>query len=227
VNIGTGLPEHVCAALYAAGMHEEITLLVESGPIGGLPAPGLYFGASFSPRWIISSAEMFRLCYERLDATCLGALEVDGDGNVNASRRGDSPRDYVGPGGFIDLSTAAKTIVFVSGWAIHGEMALEDGHVRIVDRGTPKFVERVREITFNGQRALAAGKRVLYATPVGLFRLTARGMELASVMPGFDVRRDILDATPMRVVLPESGDPSIVPPPVVSGDGFALRFAAQ
>jgi propionate CoA-transferase len=227
VNIGTGLPEQVCVALFAAGVHEEITLLVESGPMGGLPAPGLYFGASFSPRRIISSAEMFRLCYERLDATCLGALEVDGEGNVNASRRSDSPRDYVGPGGFIDLSTAAHTIVFVSGWAIHGEVAVEDGRVRVVERGAPKFVERVREVTFNGRRALAAGKGVFYATPVGLFRLTARGMELASVMPGLDVRRDVLDATPMRVVLPETGDPSVVPRAVVSGDDFALSFASQ
>lgn len=220
VNIGTGLPEGVCDALLAAGLHDAITLLVESGPVGGLPAPGLFFGASFSPREIISSIEMFKRCYARLDATCLGVLEADGEGNVNVSRRSDDVRAYVGPGGFIDLTTAARTIVFVSDWMVDGELALEEGRVRVAKRGRPKFVSRIREITFNGPRAVAAGKRVYYATPVGLFRLTRAGMELASVMPGIDVRRDILDVASMRIVVPETVALPIVPRAIVTGDGF-------
>jgi propionate CoA-transferase len=220
VNIGTGLPEQVCEMLFAAGLHEQVTLLVESGPVGGVPAPGVYFGASFSPQRILSSAEMFKLCYDRLDATCLGVLEADGEGNVNVSRRSEALRDYVGPGGFIDLTAAARTIVFVSGWMVHGEIAVEDATVRVVRRGPPKFVERVREITFNGPLARAAGKHVFYATPVGLFELTRRGMELVSVMPGIDVRRDVLDVASMRIVLPERAIP-IVPTSIVTGRGFA------
>jgi propionate CoA-transferase len=227
VNIGTGLPEGVCDALFTAGLHDAVTLLVESGPVGGLPAPGLFFGASLSPREIISSIDMFKLCYERLDATCLGALEADGDGNVNVSRKSDQVRDYVGPGGFIDLTAAAHTIVFVSDWMVGGEFAVDDGSVRIVRRGRPKFVARVREITFNGQRALAAGKRVWYATPVGLFRLTRRGMELTSIMPGIDVRRDVLGVASMRVVLPETDEIPVVPRSVVTGDGFTPRLARR
>jgi propionate CoA-transferase len=225
VNIGTGLPEHVCEALFEAGLHTQLTLLVESGTVGGLPAPGLYFGASFSPREIISSAAMFRRCYERLDATCLGALEVDGEGNVNVSRRSDGVHDYVGPGGFIDLTTAARTIVFVSGWVVRGEIAVDGGTVRIVRRGAPKFVPRVREVTFNGPRALAAGKRVFYATPVGLFRLSERGVELVQVMPGIDIRRDILAVASMPIVVPERVP--VVPAAVVSGQGFAPRLACS
>lgn len=223
VNVGTGLPERVCRLLFEAGLHEEVTLLVESGPLGGVPAAGLYFGASFSPRKILSSAEMFRLTYERLDATCLGALEVDSEGNVNVSRRSDGPSDYVGPGGFVDLTTAAEVIVFLSGWTVHGRIVVEDGRVRIARGGDPKFVDRVREITFNGARAVAAGKRVFYATPVGLFRLSSRGMELVSVMPGIDVERDILDAVAMRVTLPRGPVP-VVPRSVVTGEGFSLRL---
>jgi propionate CoA-transferase len=223
VNIGTGLPEHACRALTDAGLHEHVTLLVESGPVGGVPAGGIYFGAAFSPKRIISSAEMFALCYERLDATCLGALEVDAAGNVNVSRRSDACRDYVGPGGFIDLTTAARTIVFASAWMRHEELTVADGLVRIVRRGAPKFVAQVREITFNGARALATGKRVFYATPVGLFRLTARGVELVRVMPGIDVRRDILDVAAMPIVLPESGTIPLVPLAIVTGESFTLR----
>lgn len=224
VNIGTGYPEHACRALCDAGMHERFTLLVESGPVGGAPAGGVFFGAAFSPRRIVSSAEMFALCRERLDATCLGALEVDAAGNVNVSRRSDGCRDYVGPGGFIDLSTAARTIVFACDWMLDGAFALRDGCVRVVRRGAPKFVARVREITFDGRRALAAGKQVFYATPVGLFRLTSGGVELAQVMPGIDVRRDVLDVATMPIVVPAPAGPPLVPWEIVSGEGFATRL---
>jgi propionate CoA-transferase len=227
VNIGTGLPERVCRILFENGLHEQVTLLVESGPVGGVPASGLYFGASFSPRAILSSAEMFARTAERLDATCLGALEADGDGNVNVSRRSEGPRDYVGPGGFIDLTAAARTIVFVSGWIVRGVIAVADGKVRIVRAGEPKFVDRVREVTFNGARAIAAGKRVFYATPVGLFHLTRRGMELVSVMPGIDVERDVLELSSMRVVLPTPGPIPVVSRAVVTGEGFALSLGAS
>ena len=222
--IGTGLPEQVCPLLYEAGLHEEITLLVESGPLGGVPAAGLYFGAAFSPRQILSSAEMFRRCYERLDAACLGVLEVDTAGNVNVSRRGDGIAEYVGPGGFIDFTTAARSIVFVSGWMTGGRIVLEDGQMRLVRRGCPKFVERVREVTFNGPRGLQAGKRVFWATPVGLFRLSERGLELVAVMPGIDVRRDILDLATAHIHIPADGEVKMVSPAVVTGEGFDLRL---
>jgi propionate CoA-transferase len=227
VNIGVGLPEEVAHVVFESGALDRVTFAVESGPLGGLPAPGVYFGASFSPERMLSSAEMFKLCYRRLDATCLGVLQADGNGNVNVSRRGDGPRNYVGPGGFIDLSTAARTVIFVSAWMAHGEVSVEGGKLRVRKRGRPKFVERVDEITFNGRRALAAGKKVFFATHVGLFRLTGAGMELAAVMPGVDVRRDVLDFAPMKIVLPRSGQVPLVPTAVVTGDGFSLRFAAR
>lgn len=193
VNIGTGLPEEVAAAMVEAGWHDRVTFLVESGPVGGVPAPGVYFGAAIHPERLVSSAEMFRMTGERLDATCLGALQVDAAGNVNVSLRAPGPCGFVGPGGFIDLSTAARTIVFVSQWMQGGAMTLSGGRVRIARRGAPKFVPRVDQITFNGRRALAAGKQVFWATPVGLFTLTRRGVELTAVMPGIDVERDVLD----------------------------------
>jgi propionate CoA-transferase len=205
VNIGVGMPEEVARVVYQAGRLDDVTFVVESGVLGGLPAPGLYFGAALCPERIISSADMFALCYQQLAATCLGALQVDSEGNVNVSKRGDGARNYVGPGGFIDLTAAAPTIVFVSAWTARGEVAVDGTQLRIVKRGTPKFVDRVDEITFSGPHALAAGKRVFYATHVGLFQLTSRGMELVRVMPGIDVRRDVVDGTPMEVVLPETG----------------------
>jgi len=63
---------------------------------------------------------------------------------------------------------------------------------------------------------------VLYVTPVGTFRLTERGMQLTSVMPGIDVRKDIIEATPMRIALPVSGKVPVISQSVVTGNGFAL-----
>jgi acyl CoA:acetate/3-ketoacid CoA transferase len=49
-------------------------------------------------------------------------------------------------------------------------------------------------------------------------------MTLIRVMPGIDIRRDILDATPMKIVLPEDGRVAVVPPDVVTGEGFRLHW---
>lgn len=223
VSIGTGLPEEVAPAVFEAGLLGDLTFLVESGVVGGLPAPGVYFGAAVCPEQIVSSAQLFKRCREGLDATCLGALEVDGQGNVNVSRRGAGPHHYVGPGGFIDFCTAARTIVFVSAWMLGGEIAVEDARLRVVKRGTPKFVDRVSEISFDGARALAAGKRVFYVTHVGVFRLTGSGLELVCVTPGIDMRRDILDFAPIEIRLPPTGRVPRVPRSIVTGKSLAWR----
>jgi propionate CoA-transferase len=222
VVLGAGMPEDVGRILFEQGRLDDVTLMVESGAVGGLPAPGAYFGAAFSPSSIVSTAELFKRCYRKLDAACLGALEVDADGNVNVSKRGPTVRDYAGPGGLIDFTCAADTIIFVCGWMRNGAMEVERGKIRVRKRGTPKFVERVREVTFNGQRALRAGKRIFYATPIGLLRLTRRGLELETVFPGIRIHRDVLDASAARIALPQSGEPPVCPKSMVTGEGFRL-----
>ena len=224
VNIGTGLGEEACRAMVEAGLLDDITLLTESGVMGGLPAPGPFFGTAACPTQIMSSAEIFRLCYERLDVTILGVLQADSAGNVNVSKRGEGAINYVGPGGFIDLTTAAKTVIFVSNWMAGARISLRDGRMSIDKPGQVKFVDQVDEITFNGARALEAGKNVFYVTNVGAFHLTPRGMELIAVMPGIDVRRDVVEPSSMKIVLPESGDVPVVEPAVVSGEGFRLSL---
>ena len=126
IAIGAGLPEEIARVVFESGRLGDVTFLVESGAIGGLPGSGAYFGASFSPRELVSTAQLFARCRRRLDAACLGALEVDGAGNVNVSRRGRGVRHYAGPGGFMDFTSAARTVVFVSGW-MRGRSARRGG----------------------------------------------------------------------------------------------------
>ena len=222
VNIGVGLPEEVARLLSETGLLDQITLFTEAGALGGLPAPGVFFGAAICPRQIISSAQMFHKVYDRLDVACLGLLQVDSQGNVNVSKRGEGAFNYVGPGGFIDLTTAAKTIIFVGAWMNRARIELSGSQMKIAQPGIPKFVAQVDEITFNGQEALKAGKQVFYVTHVGLFQLTDRGLELRQIMPGIDLERDILKASPIKVILPESGQIPLVDQTIVTGQDFRL-----
>jgi propionate CoA-transferase len=197
----------------------------ETGVTGGLPAPGVFFGAAVCPRKMVGSVDVFRQSYERLDTTILGVLQVDSDGNVNVSKRGPRAIDYVGPGGLPDLTAAARNILFVGSWQAGGRLAIRDGKMVVAERGKPKFIEHVDEVTFSGPVALAAGKNVFYATNVGVFRLTERGMELARVMPGIDIRRDVLEGCPMRVVPPD-GDVPVVDPSILTGKDFRLAWGS-
>jgi propionate CoA-transferase len=224
VNIGVGLPEEVSRLIYEGGLSKDVTYIVETGILGGLPSMGVFFGSSINPEKIIPSAEIFHLCYEKLDVTILGLLQADCQGNINVSKRGEGPLNYVGPGGLPDLAASAKTIIFIGTWMAHAQMTIEDGKLNVTKAGTPKFVDKVDEITFNGQEALKAGKDVYYCTNVGVFHLTGRGMELVQVMPGVDIERDITKVCPMRFVLPESGEVAVVPDDIVSGRDFKLTW---
>jgi propionate CoA-transferase len=202
VNIGVGLPEDVCRHLFESGSYKQFTFTTESGAYGGIPVSGMYFGAAINPVRLMSSVETFRLYEHRLDASVLGFLQVDSSGNVNVSRRGPRAADYVGPGGFTDIVTCAKTLVFIGKWMQGGAYRLRKGKLSIGKYGASKFVDRVDEITFNGQEALAGGRHVYYVTNVGVFKLTPEGLCLIRVMPGIDVIEDILKRSGARIVLP-------------------------
>lgn len=224
VNIGTGLPEEVCRTIFEAGLLDDVTFFTESGVVGGLPGPGVFFGAAACPDSMVSSAEIFKRAHRELDVTILGILEVDEQGNVNVSKRGEAVTDYVGPGGFIDFSTSADMVLFVGQWMAKGEMHVEGARLRIGRRGNPKFVKHVQEITFSGPEALKAGRKVFYVTPVGVFRLTERGIELQAVMPGIDIQRDIVKFTPARIALPPSGEVPVIDAAVLTGDGYRIAM---
>ncbi|MBR3231983.1 MAG: propionate CoA-transferase, partial [Lachnospiraceae bacterium] len=72
-----------------------------------------------------------------------------------------------------------------------------DGSVAILQEGSvPKFVGKVRSISFSGESAVRNGQRVLYVTERCVFELTEKGMKIAEVYPGIDLQKDILDRLP-------------------------------
>lgn len=222
INFGVGLPEEVGRILFESGLYKQLTFTTESGAYGGMPSSGMYFGAAINPRKLISSARMFRLYEKYLDVAVLGCLEVDSDGNNNVSRRGDLVFNCVGPGGFPDIVDTAQTIIFVGKWTEGGQYSIQQGRLVVEKHGAPKFVATLREITFNAKRTLARGARVYYVNTVGIFQLTAAGVELIRVMPGIDIEKDIINVSGAKIIVKK--DVPLVSNDLITGKGFSLKF---
>lgn len=199
VNIGIGIPEMVSRHARKNGMLDMVTLTVESGGIGGFPVSGEAFGAMIGAASVYDMANQFDL-YDNggLDICFMGALEVDGRGNVNAHR---GPGAFAGIGGFANITAKTPTVVFCMTFNTKGlEVSQEKEVVTIHQEGTvPKFVEKVNSVSFSAKRAIENGQKVLYVTERCVFRLTPNGLKLIEAYPGVDVQRDILDRLPFEV----------------------------
>lgn len=224
VNIGVGFPEEVARQLVESGLADQLLFTTEAGAYGGLPAPGIFFSAAIEPQHLEPSSTMFRRYQSELDVAVLGFLQVDSAGNVNASHRGPRLTDIVGPGGFPDIASGARTVIFVGTWMANARFAIRNKQLVVEKPGACKFVEKVSHITFSAQEALKQGKKVFYVTNVGVFALTPRGLELRLVMPGIDVKRDIRQVCQARFLLPADGNVAVADPAVLTGSQFHLQL---
>jgi propionate CoA-transferase len=220
VNLGVGMPEGVAGVANEEKIVRYMTLTTEPGVIGGVPVSGAAFGTALNADVVIDMDRQFDY-YDGggLDLTCLGLAQCDAAGNVNVSRFG--PR-LAGAGGFINISQGARKVVFAGTFTAGGlEVAVEQGRLRIVREGrSRKFLQRVEQVTFSAAQAVARKVPVLYVTERCVFRLSARGLELAEVAPGVDIGRDILAQMDFEPIV---GDPVEMDPRIFRDEPMGLK----
>ena len=192
-NLGSGVSTGIAAIAAEERSLDAVVLTNEQGLIGGAPATGNEPGAARNYHAMIDQPYQFDF-YDGggLELAFLSFAEVDAHCNVNVSRFGNK---IVGPGGFINISQNAQTIVF-SGTFTSGGLDIDwpDGKTRISREGREKkFVRAVEQVTYSGPLANENGQRALYVTERAVFRRNEAGrLELIEIAPGVDIERDIL-----------------------------------
>jgi acetate CoA-transferase len=197
-NVGVGISDGIGVVAREEGVNEEFTLTVETGPIGGVSAQGIFFGASVNMQAMLDMPAQFDF-YDGggLDICFLSFAELDQTGNVNVHRFNGKIQ---GTGGFVNICQNSRKVIF-SGTLTAGGLktSIENGEVHIDQEGKfKKLIPQVPEITFNGKDAIRRGQDVLYITERAVFRLTPDGLELCEVAPGMDVEKDIIDKMGFR-----------------------------
>ncbi len=202
-NLGFGISAMVPRILLEEGHPEAVTWAIEQGAVGGMPLTGFAFGcASNADAYVPSPQQFIYFQGAGFDVSFLSFLEVDVEGNVNVSKLGKKPYLTAGCGGFVDITSHAKKIVF-SGWFEAGaDIRLTDQGLRVVTPGKfTKMVAAVEHVTFSGQRAREQGQDVIYITERCVMRMGDRGLTAFEIMPGIDPDRDIVAASQGRIAV--------------------------
>lgn len=202
-NLGFGISANVPRILLEEGLHGEVTWVIEQGAVGGMPLLGFAFGCASNADAILSSPNQFTYFQGGgFDLSILSFLQVDRNGSVNVSKLGAKPYLTAGCGGFVDITSHARRIVFAGFFTAGARLTVGDGKLTILQEGkTRKFVEKAEHITFSGVVGRERGQRAIYVTERCVLELHDDALVVTEIAPGIDLQRDVLDQAdmPLRV----------------------------
>jgi acyl CoA:acetate/3-ketoacid CoA transferase len=202
-NLGFGISSNVPRILLEEKLHGQVTWVIEQGAVGGVPLLGFAFGCAANADAIVPSPNQFAYFQGGgFDIALLSFLQIDSQGSVNVSKLGARPYLTAGCGGFVDITTHARRLVFSGFFTAGAKLEAGGGKLEIVSEGkSRKLVSAVEHITFSGQMARKRGQRVIYVTERCVLSLDAEGITVREIAPGVDVQRDVVaqSEVPLRV----------------------------
>ncbi|WP_429465263.1 acyl CoA:acetate/3-ketoacid CoA transferase [Paraburkholderia sp. WSM4175] len=203
VNLGFGISANVPRILLEEGLNGRVTWAIEQGAVGGMPLLGFAFGCSANADAIMPSPSQF-IYFQGggFDVSLLSFLQIDRNGHVNVSKLPSKPYLTAGCGGFIDITTHAKKLVFSGFFTAGAKLEVGHGRLTILQEGkSKKFVGEVDHVTFSGRMAQQRGQQVLYVTERCVLRLTKEGLEVIEVAPGIDLNKDVLEQADFPLIV--------------------------
>jgi propionate CoA-transferase len=203
VNLGFGISANVPRILLEEGLHGQVTWVIEQGAVGGVPLLGFAFGCASNADAIVPSPNQFTYFQGGgFDVALLSFLQIDAHGNVNVSKLAAKPYLTAGCGGFVDITTHAKRVVFSGFFTAGAKLEVGDGRLRILQEGrSRKLIEAVEHVTFSGDMARKRGQYITYVTERCVIDLADQGLVVREIAPGIDLKRDVLELAdfPLRV----------------------------
>ncbi|WP_018424413.1 acyl CoA:acetate/3-ketoacid CoA transferase [Paraburkholderia tuberum] len=203
VNLGFGISANVPRILLEEGLNGRVTWAIEQGAVGGMPLLGFAFGCSANADAIMPSPSQF-IYFQGggFDVSLLSFLQIDRNGHVNVSKLPSKPYLTAGCGGFIDITTHAKKLVFSGFFTAGAKLEVGHGRLTILQEGkSKKFVGEVDHVTFSGRMAQQRGQQVLYVTERCVLQLTKEGLEVIEVAPGIDLNKDVLEQADFPLIV--------------------------
>ncbi|WP_413728251.1 acyl CoA:acetate/3-ketoacid CoA transferase [Sodalis sp. RH19] len=205
-NLGFGISANIPRILLEEGMNGDVTWVIEQGAVGGMPLLGFAFGCAANADAIVPASTQFTYFQGGgFDIALLSFLQIDQYGNVNVSKLPGKPYLTAGCGGFVDITTHAKKLVFSGYFKAGAKQRIDDGQLIIELEGkTRKFINDVDHVTFSGRMAIERGQDVTYVTERCVMKLTSDGLMVTEIAPGMDLDNDILSQADFPLLVSEN-----------------------
>ena len=221
-NFGLGMPQQIGSIMAEEGVSDYVTMLSESGSVGGVPASGVNFGAHYNIEASCDQGDHFNFFDAGgLDIGAFGLAEVDAKGGMNVAILNGSVK---GVGGFMNISAGAKAALVVGTFTAGGiKTAVEDGKLKILKEGKfKKFVAKLPQNAFDAVGFVKSGKPLYYITERAVFQMTPEGLVLIEIAPGIDLQTQVLDLMEFTPIIPEGG-PKLMPAEIFQEEWGGLK----